>query len=449
LKIRWIGGLVLGAAIVLGSGIARADPSQEDKAAARALFDEGRRLVQAGKAVEACPKFEESKRLDPGVGTMFNLADCLEQTGRTASAWSMFLEVAGKIKSEGGAPEKEQAARARAAALEPKLARLKVIVPESVLVQGLTVVRDGSTMGRGSWGVAIPIDPGSHVVTAYAPGKRTSKNTIEVRAASEVVFTLPALESGAGAAAPPPVVPTAAPVATPAPAPVPAPTAMPAPAPDKGPEPPAPPQPRGARVHDGFYFRAAAGVGLAISEISYATTATASDTAYTKRPVSATGTSFDVDIALGGAAKPGFNLGGLVSISRGTNGNGTIDKQKSSDARSQTINLGTSVYIGPMMDWYPRSQGGFHLLVSLGGAFVSGAKVSVTDADTGEDWTKSYAPVGIGFLGGLGYEWWVGSQVSIGLFGRFTAVSGVSDSKDSDATHIWGGGSLMVNITVN
>src|SRR5690349_13986528 len=75
--------------------------SSEDQAAAQALFDDAKELVKSGKAAEACPKFEESQRLDPGLGTQLNLADCYERIGRTASAWTIYVEVAPAARREG------------------------------------------------------------------------------------------------------------------------------------------------------------------------------------------------------------------------------------------------------------------------------------------------------------------------------------------------------------
>src|SRR6478609_5986805 len=68
--------------------------SAANTSAAEALFSEARGLLERGNFSEACAKFEESERLDPGMGTEFYLAKCWEQVGKTASAWAMFRRVA-------------------------------------------------------------------------------------------------------------------------------------------------------------------------------------------------------------------------------------------------------------------------------------------------------------------------------------------------------------------
>jgi hypothetical protein len=67
---------------LLTSGLARADDAAST--VAQALFDEARQLTAAGRYVEACPKFAESQRIDPSMGTRFYLADCLEHIGKLA-----------------------------------------------------------------------------------------------------------------------------------------------------------------------------------------------------------------------------------------------------------------------------------------------------------------------------------------------------------------------------
>src|SRR3954470_4044560 len=70
-------------AIVLGIGTttaehARADDTRVDRAAAQALFDQAKELLARDNVTGACPKLEESQRLDPTSGTLINLADCYE-----------------------------------------------------------------------------------------------------------------------------------------------------------------------------------------------------------------------------------------------------------------------------------------------------------------------------------------------------------------------------------
>lgn len=193
-----------------------------DRLAARALFDEARALVAGGKPAEACPKFEESQRLDPGFGTLFNLADCYERTGRTASAWLSFLDVASQM-SKSGQADREKVARDRAAALEPKLIRLRISVSPQARTAGLEIKCDGRTIKEPSWGSALPLDPGEHRIEASAPGRRAWSTTVRLERAGETTGTeVPALEpesQASAAAIPPTPSASAAPGATPAPPP--------------------------------------------------------------------------------------------------------------------------------------------------------------------------------------------------------------------------------------
>jgi hypothetical protein len=163
--------------------------SAADDATARALFDEGRKLMDAGKFGEACPKFEEGQRLSPGIGMKFNLAECYERLGKLASAWAAFLDVASMSKAAGQA-DREAVARRRAKALEPDLQRLKIEVPPTSRLEGLEVRRDGAIVGPGQWGTAIPADAGEHVVTATAPGRVKFQGKVSVAGAAGSVATL-------------------------------------------------------------------------------------------------------------------------------------------------------------------------------------------------------------------------------------------------------------------
>jgi hypothetical protein len=188
--------------------LSRSASAQTDKAGAEALFQEGMRLTKAGKNAEACPKFEESQRLEPSLGVQYYLADCFEKVGRTASAWANFIEVANKAKAM-GEKAKEQTARKRADELEPKLSRLSIEVTDAQL-PGLTVMRGSAALGSGQWGVALPVDPGSYDLHASAPGYKDWTKTVEVKAGASVTEKVPVLEAAPAA----PVAATTSPAAS-------------------------------------------------------------------------------------------------------------------------------------------------------------------------------------------------------------------------------------------
>lgn len=168
-------GLIIATAILLAAPV-HAEPTASDKAAAEGLFSDARKLMEAGDYWEACPKLEASQRLDPGVGTLLNLADCYEHSGRTASAWMEFLEAASAARGIGSA-DREAEARRRASALEPKLSYLVITRKDAAI----HVARDGKALDDATLGTPIPVDPGDHLVEATAPGKAKWSTTIQVR----------------------------------------------------------------------------------------------------------------------------------------------------------------------------------------------------------------------------------------------------------------------------
>jgi hypothetical protein len=197
--------LALALASATAGAPALAQTSGEKAAAAQALFDEGMRLMQAGKPAEACPKLEESQRLDGGMGTQFRLAECHEKVGKVASAWAGFIAVAATAAAA-RQPERESAARQRAEALAPRLPRLTLTVPPEVeAIPGLVVMRDGGPVGKPLWTVPVPLDPGEHVVTAEAPGKKTWTTRVTAVEGAALGVTIGLLETAPGGT--PPVVP--------------------------------------------------------------------------------------------------------------------------------------------------------------------------------------------------------------------------------------------------
>jgi hypothetical protein len=175
------------------SAPARAQSAARDPVAAQTLFDVAKRLMADGKYGEACPKLEESERLDPAIGTHYTMAECYEKAGRLATAWVTYLDVASESAAEHRA-DREQYARARATALEPRLARIVVSVKHASAAKDLRIQRDTESLREAQWGVPVPVDPGTHVITASAPGKLPWRTTaVATEDGKTVTIEVPAL----------------------------------------------------------------------------------------------------------------------------------------------------------------------------------------------------------------------------------------------------------------
>ena len=130
-------------ASLVASPLAHAD----DSAAAQSLFDQAKKEMAAHDYADACPKLEESLRLQEGIGTLLNLASCYEHAGKFASAWSKYLEVATKARAAGQAA-RARIGRERADALAPKLSNLVVdVLGRDASRWARSIRRDGD--GRG------------------------------------------------------------------------------------------------------------------------------------------------------------------------------------------------------------------------------------------------------------------------------------------------------------
>jgi hypothetical protein len=174
--------LILGLTAVgltLAGAPIHAHAAESNKATAEALFNEGRSLMAEGRYEEAIPKLEASQDLDPGLGTLLNLAECYERVGRTASAWAEYREVAA-LARQTGAREREQLAEQKSLELEPKLSKLAIGVAPGVDPTALRITRDGSVVRTAELGILIPVDPGTHTVEVTAPGKTPWSTSVEV-----------------------------------------------------------------------------------------------------------------------------------------------------------------------------------------------------------------------------------------------------------------------------
>ena len=191
----------------LGAWSLAAAPSiaRADDAAARNLaeqmFSEGKKLMAEGRFDEACPKLAESQRLDPGGGTILNLAVCHESQGHFASAWSEFREALALARTD-GRRDREQLATEHLVQVEPKVSHLTLAVEPKADVSGLRIKLDGELVGRPAWGSPLPVDPGAHEVVASAPGRLDRRVMAQVTGTGDArTLTILALEDAPGSAA--------------------------------------------------------------------------------------------------------------------------------------------------------------------------------------------------------------------------------------------------------
>ena len=182
-------------AIVVGC-ITSASPTVDaqepkDLATAEALFDAGLRLMREGEYTRACPKFEESLKIDTGIGATLWLADCYEKSGRLASAWSTFRQAAWLAQQE--KDDRQAIAQQKLDALEPRVPKLMVTVGQGAAIPELRVERDGVALAQQAWGVKIPVDPGKHDLVARAPGRETWRETVDIAEAQQLEVEIPLL----------------------------------------------------------------------------------------------------------------------------------------------------------------------------------------------------------------------------------------------------------------
>jgi hypothetical protein len=149
------------------------------------------------------------------------------------------------------------------------------------------------------------------------------------------------------------------------------------------------------RTHDGFQFRGAVGFG-------YLSDAESNDGTLH-------GGAGVLEIYLGGMPVRGLAIGGFLSGASAVGPSITVNGFSASDSNTSL----TLVTVGPYIDYYPEPRKGFHILGTLGYANV---KASFDDGTLSANSSAGGPTIGVG----IGYDWWVGRDWSIGILGRFT-----------------------------
>ncbi|MEZ4300919.1 MAG: hypothetical protein R3B70_38650 [Polyangiaceae bacterium] len=192
-----------------------AAPDASPAARAEVLFNEGIELVDAKSYEAARAKLEESQKLDPAPGTLFNIATCEENLGRFATAAQRWREGAALLPVS---DSRRAAAEKNAVDDEGKAGHL-VLRASPQAPSNMAVTVDDRATSAADIGRTMVVNPGSHrvVVTAagYEPRELTitaaSGETREVALSPGPAIPPPSATTGPVATAPSPQPPATAP----------------------------------------------------------------------------------------------------------------------------------------------------------------------------------------------------------------------------------------------
>jgi hypothetical protein len=193
-------------------------------------------------------------------------------------------------------------------------------------------------------------------------------------------------------------------------------------------------------VHDGFYFRFASGFGVYEEGFS-----SEKSDVYGGRVQGATrGLGTLTEIEIGGSLKPGLILGGGIYSLDLVTGTFRLDED-SDDAPPAELDpeRRSLALFGPFLNWYPNPRKGFHLHGAIGVATLASGRF--------ERNSDNYHATGGGIALGVGHDWWIGDEWSLGIMGRIMGAV-VTGKDDANVRFVHGVGttpSLLVSVTYN
>jgi hypothetical protein len=198
-------------------------------------------------------------------------------------------------------------------------------------------------------------------------------------------------------------------------------------------------------VHDGLYLRIAGGVGLAALALD----------AESQR--FATPASGDREGRFDGAARAwaiATELGCGFTPARGLVIGLGVYTLTVPSAEAKEVGVGSGRYsfslsqlaiVSPFADWYFDPSAGFHVQAGLGLATLVMGPGEPTGLGPR---LRPYTAVGVGAHVGIGYEWWIADEWSVGVLGRLThAALWGRDAEGVAWKHRPTGGAVLLSAT--
>jgi hypothetical protein len=188
--VQRIAAIALAVGMTLGAAsLAHAQDSAdaERTAAARALFEEGMRAVDAREWTRAVDRLRRSLQLRPSPVVRFNLALACVEAGRFVEAGEHFRQVLREAEPNS---EAHRLAEEGLAGLQGRTGMLRIDV--SGARDTVEVQLDGQPVARALVGVAQPADPGVRRVSLHRDGEMLTSTQVTVRSGQPVTVTVEA-----------------------------------------------------------------------------------------------------------------------------------------------------------------------------------------------------------------------------------------------------------------
>ncbi len=178
-------------------------PTAAEVTLAREQFREGVAAARTGRWWEALEAFTRSFELAPRPATLLNLAGAQVETGHLvegAESYRRFLR-----EADGRAAQRIPMAEAALAAVEPRIARVRVEIDG--LLSRDTVLLDDLPLSEAVLGAELPVNPGAHAIRVEREGAEIGRTEFDVvegeRRLDPIALALPPGEEPAESASGP------------------------------------------------------------------------------------------------------------------------------------------------------------------------------------------------------------------------------------------------------
>lgn len=196
-------GLSLSVSLLLSAGVSFAEPSAEEKAAARALATQGTEALKMNRYGEALDLVTRAESIFHAPTHLLLIARAQVGSGKLVAAQETYLKlIHEELRADAPAVFKSAQASAREElpAIEPRIASLRIVV-EGAAQKSATVKLDEATVPSALLNVYRPVDPGPHVITVSSAGQSPVQGSVELRDGERRDFklTIPDGPQAAGA----------------------------------------------------------------------------------------------------------------------------------------------------------------------------------------------------------------------------------------------------------